>query len=205
VDSAAGFASQFIMIQSKTHSHGPDGDHTHEGLDGHTWLDPINAMEQSRAIHDALAALLPEHAQTLRANLDTLLDNLRKLDARLTAFAEKNRGTRLVASHPAYNYLGRRYQWALVSLDLDPSVPLTDGQIEEIRQAGLPTSGRASVMLWESEPIDAIRARLESEFGTPMVVFSPVEMLSPERLANGEDYLTVMHANIERLEAALNP
>ena len=61
VDTTKPFAKEFITIAGAvTHSHGPSGEHTHAGIDGHTWLDPINAIAQSSAIRDALCKLLPE-------------------------------------------------------------------------------------------------------------------------------------------------
>ena len=44
VDTARNFTDQFITYESVTHSHGPGGDHTHEGIDGHTWIDPTLAI-----------------------------------------------------------------------------------------------------------------------------------------------------------------
>ena len=37
---------------SISHRHGPSGAHSHEGIDGHTWLDPVLAKLQSEVIFE---------------------------------------------------------------------------------------------------------------------------------------------------------
>ena len=39
---------------SISHRHGLSGEHSHEGIDGHTWLDPVMAKLQSKTILDAM-------------------------------------------------------------------------------------------------------------------------------------------------------
>ena len=40
---AAVFSDEFLVVKGVTHSHGAGGAHTHDGVDGHTWMDPILA------------------------------------------------------------------------------------------------------------------------------------------------------------------
>jgi len=37
-------------VEPGAHTHGPEGEHAHENLASTTWLDPILAVEQARAI-----------------------------------------------------------------------------------------------------------------------------------------------------------
>ena len=62
---------------------------------------------------------------------------------------------------------------------------------------------RAPIILWEAEPLPAIAAKLQSDFGLVSVTFSPCELLSAEQAQSGADYLSVMGANLDRLAAAL--
>jgi len=202
VDTAEGFAAEFIMIESKTHSHGAAGAHTHEGLDGHTWLDPTNAVRQARVIGEALADAHPEHGEQILANYEDLERDLQTLDAEFRTLPID--GVRLLASHPAYNYLSRRYNWGVTSFDLDPGEAVTAEQLAGIEAAKQTPAGGRTVMLWESEPIESSIAALES-VGITSVVFSPAETVDPARLAAGEDYLSIMQANIERVRDALRP
>lgn len=204
VDTAAGFAAEFIIIQGKTHSHGTAGSHNHEGLDGHTWLDPRNAAQQSLAIANALVTLMPEHRQVFENNAARLTADLTLLGDELSGLGDLVNGVQLLASHPAYNYISRRFDWGITSFDLDPGDTISAQQLAEIQTAQNDRGGGRTVMLWESEPADAAIATLDS-IGVRSVVFSPAEMIDPTQLESGEDYLSLMRGNIERLRVALTP
>lgn len=197
VDTAAGFEKQFLKYehQGVTHSHGPEGEHTHEGIDGHTWLDPKLAIEQARAIYEAMAQSLPQHEQQLLTNLQALEKDLQGLHEELAALQPPL----MFASHPAYNYLAQRYGWKFVNLDLDPDAVPDSGQLTEIE--GFLKSNPSKILLWEGTPSDAVAQLMSERFGFRNVVFSPCELLDEP----GQDYLSVMKRNIADLRKALAP
>lgn len=196
VRSAEPFADNLIRYEEAvTHTHGPSGEHTHEGIDGHTWLDPNLAKQQAAAIRDALIDLLPDKREQFEQNYDRLAAVLDVLDGELRRLSD-SADTPLLASHPAYNYLARRYGWNIHNLDLDPAAALSDEQLDEIEHI-IEDHHPARIILWEERPLSATAERLESELGITSVVFSPCEM-PPE----AGDYLTVMNENIEHLRAA---
>ena len=187
VDTTKSFEQDFIQYkESVAHKHGPEGEHTHEGTDGHTWLDPNNAKIQAAAIHRALAKRWPQHATDFEKNFQLLVADLDALD---DAFGQIDAGSPLLASHATYNYVARRYGWEITSLELDPDLlPPKDA---------IPAGHAAQVLLWESPPREQSVALLEKRHGVRSVVFSPAE-------SQGElDYLATMKANLERLSRAL--
>lgn len=194
-----------ITIKGLTHSHGPAGQHSHDGLDGHTWLEPTIAIAQATRLADAMAQAFPAHATQVRANLPALVADLTALAQRLDALTPAARRATLLASHPSFNYLARARGWTITNLDLDPDAPAhpdTTPQPEANRAiaqalAALAPRGRV-IMLWESAPIDETASALSRDLGIASVLFSPAETAP-----NDGDYLTVMHANIDRLERAL--
>ena len=198
VNSALPLASEFITFEAAVeHSHGKEGSHAHEGIDGHTWLDPLNAKVQAAEIRNAIVLRRPDAVDAIEANyvalaadLDTLHDEFEKLSKSLPP---------MLASHPAYNYPARRYGWDIENLDLDPDELPTDEQVAEIR-AKL-DARPASWLFWESEPIAESVALLESELGVKSIVFSPCEMLSTKARQSGVDYLSVMQENLDRLRS----
>jgi zinc transport system substrate-binding protein len=198
VDTAKPFAAGFVKFEKAvTHSHGPAGEHAHEGIDGHTWLDPINAKVQAGEIAKALAKLLPAHAATFEANLKALRADLDALDAGLKTVTEKLAGAPLLASHPAYNYVAKRYSWNVKNLDLDPGEMPSDEAFAAIK--ALLAEHPAKIILWESFPLSEIAKRFAEELGLRSVEFSPCELVDPEALAGGEDYLSVMKRNLANL------
>lgn len=197
-DSTAGFAADFITFESAKHRHGSEGEHSHEGTDGHTWLDPVNSRHQTEAILLAMSRRWPEHEKVFRDNAERLLADLDRLDERLKAASQAG-PVRVIASHPAYNYIGRRYGWEVRNVDVPPEGPIGD---EARRMLSAPDSAGA-FLLFESDPSPAVVAALR-EARVVYTTFSPGESLDAASREAGMSYLTVMNDNIDRLTAALH-
>jgi zinc transport system substrate-binding protein len=197
VDSTAQITEEFIEFgQSITHSHGPAGEHAHEGIDGHTWLDPLNAIRQAEEICAGLKVVLQGHEDALETRCDALVAELEALDTELRALTEKYGGQPILASHPAYNYLAQRYEWNVINLDLDPET-----MPDEETLAGIKTvleENPAKFILWESAPTAEIAARFTADLGLTSVVFSPCEQ--PD---DAGDYLAIMKRNVKAMETVL--
>jgi len=202
LDSSAKLAGSLLQYEdTRVHSHGMGTEHTHTGVDAHVWLDPNNVLEQARAIHGALARLLPGAARgDLNDNLVALESDLLALDARLALISERLGEQHLYASHPAYGYLRARYGWRLVDLDLDPAQMPSNEALEALR--GLLRERPGKLILWESEPSPEIASRLR-ELGLEGIVYSPAELLGPGAREAGSDFLTLQRANVKALEASL--
>ncbi|HIA26641.1 MAG TPA: zinc ABC transporter substrate-binding protein [Planctomycetes bacterium] len=197
VDCNADLSDRWLQREETTHSHGPEGVASLEGVDGHTWLDPEMAILQSRQIHRALQRRLPTARALLAENLRLLEQDLMEIDNRLQAISAPGAAPLLLASAPVYRYLARSARWQLVSLDLDAKGSLagtTRLAIEEALQ-----KHPARVILWPSPPAQEMVEKLEQTHGVRSVLFSPCQG-DP---GPGEDYLTVMEANIDRLGRAL--
>ncbi|MEO1859411.1 MAG: zinc ABC transporter substrate-binding protein, partial [Verrucomicrobiales bacterium] len=101
------------------------------------------------------------------------------------------------ASHPAYNYLARRYSWTIKNLDLVPDEILSEEQIKIIGSYAKQKPMR--LLLWESEPLAKNIEELETRLDIRSVVFSPCEMISQGSSQEEFDYLSRMNQNIDRL------
>ncbi len=195
VNTSAGFEDMYIVAEEAVlHTHGPEGEHEHENVAFTTWLDPVLAIEQARAIRDALAAQLPGAEADLQEGFAALETDLTEIDARLEAWAADRSGQPLLASHPVYQYLARRYDLNLRSVHFEPDeLPTTGGW----RGLAARLEGHeAEWMLWEASPLDETRELLAGEYGVGSVVFDPCG----NRPESG-DYISVMLANVESLEA----
>ena len=197
VRSADGFDDRHLTFQDTTHSHGPTGEHSHEGTDGHTWMDPRNAEDQALAIAAALAEAFPERADAVKSRMVELRGELRELDRRYAELAPQLAAVQLIASHPAYDYIADRYGLEITNLDLDPSAELDEAALDSVVAAQ--DGERTNILLWESAPLSQTASRLADELGVRSIVFSPAEG-APE--AGGPDYLAIMHANLDRLREA---
>lgn len=201
-DSAHVFEAEFVKYQATTHSHGRSGAHSHEGTDGHTWMDPNNASRQAEQVLLAMAREWPEHDKAFRDGYVALAADLALLDKRLAELGPRLERTGLVASHPAYGYLAKRYGWRLVNVDLPPDEEPEAGHVEKVRSAIEGFAPDRVLVLFESEPNEAVARAARGAGAAGIVVYQPVEMLGAEDA--GLDYLGVMNRNIDRLAAALD-
>jgi zinc transport system substrate-binding protein len=197
LDTSAGFADHYIEGETYTHSHGPGGDHEHGELAFTTWLDPTLAVEQARAIKNALSAARPEDAGSFDERFLALESDLSELDGQILRLAEGQTEMPLLGSHPVYQYLARRYALNLLSVHFEP-----DEMPDEEAWQGLAhilEDHPAQWMLWEGEPLAEIADRLR-EMGIESVVFDPCGN-RPE----AGDYLSIMRQNAANLGAIFAP
>src|SRR5262249_31071895 len=105
VDTSAAFTNQWLQVpDAVTHSHGPQGSHSHAGVDFNTWLDPRLLSRQADAVEAAFQKLLPESAAEVRKRGEELRRDLAGLDAALQRAGAPLSGQAVLASHPVYNY-----------------------------------------------------------------------------------------------------
>jgi len=197
VDTSAAFADQIITLEDGlTHSHGPEGEHSHDETASVTWLDLDLAKRQASAIRDALARLQPEHASEFAAAFEELVAEMRSLDARLQAVADLAAGRILLAAGPGYEYLARRYGLAIESARFDPAAPGSHGFWHEVEHAL--GHGAHRMMLIPTGAEGPLGERLTS---------MAIEGIRFDLLGSAPavgDFLSAFQQNIDRLEAALS-
>ena len=193
VDTTSGFPPGSLVMSEEgvVHSHGDEGEHSHETYALHTWLDPTLAQSQAEAVKDALARLLPEEEEAIDRRFAELQSDLSDLEARLAKLKEATQGMPLIASHPVYDYLAKAADWKLRSLHWEPHEMPSEkewGKLDTIREK----SG-ATWMLWEDDPIEPLRTALEKR-GIRWIVVRHVGI----RPAEG-DFLSAMRENYDGL------
>jgi len=192
-DTSAAFKDGFIRIENAvTHSHGPAGSHSHDGLANTTWLDFAQAQKQAEAVAQAMIRKRPELKTVFLDNLNPLQAQLAELDSQLKAAAKP---APLLGSHPVYQYLARRYGLNLKSVHWEPNEMPAPAEWEALGKllAGHP----AKTMLWESRPNADIAAKLKA-VGVDSLVFDPCA----NRPESG-GFIDVMKQNLENLRAAM--
>jgi len=194
LDTSAAFSDSLIEIGATvTHSHGPGGKHAHAGYAAVTWLDPLQAVTQAAAIRAALIRLRPDASAALEQNFQALETELLALDSKLKDVAGELQSVPVLAAHPVYQYLGRRYALDVRTIywEADRYPAPTAWEVP----AGLAGKVQPTIMLWETAPLAATQKELEEQ-GIRSVVFA-----TAARRPDQGDYFTVMHANLARLGA----
>jgi zinc transport system substrate-binding protein len=198
VDTSAGFKPQYIEIKAdSTHSHGPGGEHSHSGTAFTTWLDFTQAIQQAETVSAALQELVSKDvAEQIKSRMTSLKLELDSLNQRLLAMGNKLVNAPLVASHPVYHYWARGYSFHLQSVLWEPEVVPDEKAIEGLK--ALLAKHPAKWMIWEGTPAPESVAKLEA-LGVKSLVFDPCGNVPDEG-----DFMSVMKANIERLEKAFH-
>ncbi|MEM0983868.1 MAG: metal ABC transporter substrate-binding protein [Planctomycetota bacterium] len=99
-----------IIMPGVTHSHGPDGDHSHDLENPYVWLDPALAIEQTRAIAERMSRAFPDSAEDFEANAAVVVAELSAIDQKLKALDLGGRP--IAADGPQFDYVARRYCWS---------------------------------------------------------------------------------------------
>jgi len=192
VDTSAGFKDRLIREQGGiAHSHGPGADHSHAGIAFTTWLDFEQAAQQAEAIMQALVRKRPAHQAEFQRNYAVLKKELMSLDAEIRSLAT-NTAQPLVASHPVYQYLARRYDLNLKAVMWEPETLPSASEWQGL--SVLLQEHPANWMIWEGQPAPVSVQRL-SETGVGSLVYDPCANV-PDR----GDFMDVMQENINNMK-----
>ncbi|KAA0913306.1 metal ABC transporter solute-binding protein, Zn/Mn family [Aquicoccus porphyridii] len=87
-------------------------------FDPHIWMVPELWTYASRAIRDALIALLPSEAEAVAARADAFLNDIAQLDiyARKTLASVPPPARVLLTAHDAFGYFGRAYGFEVIGI-----------------------------------------------------------------------------------------
>jgi len=178
--------------------HAEEDEHDHGDLDPHFWLDPLRLAEFATAVADRLAELDPDHASAYELNADQLRADLEDLDAAYAeGLAECSRDV-VVVNHDAFGYLAKYGLHFEPIVGLSPDAEPTPADLarlqELVREEGLTT------VFAETLVDERAVASFAADLDLRVDVLDPVEGLTDE--TSGEDYLSLMDANLSRLQEA---
>jgi zinc transport system substrate-binding protein len=163
------------------------------GADPHVWLDPRRYARVARAI----AAELGDEARAA-----ALERRLAALDAELARGLAGCRRREVVTSHAAFGYLADRYDLEQSALSgLDPEAEPAPRDLERLARE-MRRLGATTVF---SEPLASARGAetLARAAGARLLTLNPIEGLTGEESGRGEDYFSLMRANLAALRQGL--
>ena len=183
------------LVDAVTHQHGPEGEHTHDGVAHTTWLDPTLLASQAAALAVRLKAVVPGQEGRVNDNLAALDADLDELDRSLRAAFDALDEEPVLFSHPVYQYLERQYELNGASVHWEPGESPSTGDWIELQD--ILRAHRAALMIWEDDPMPSTREQLEAS-GVSVVTFRT----AANRPTSG-DFLSVMTDNLRRLSDAV--
>jgi zinc transport system substrate-binding protein len=162
-------------------------------VDPHVWLDPVRYAKVVGRIGGALGR--PQAARAMR-------DELEQLDAQFRTGLRTCARHEIVTSHAAFGYLAERYgleEIALTGLspEAEPSPRELERVVREVREHG------ATTVFFETLVSPRLAVTVARETGAHTAVLNPLEGLTEDELERGEDYISIMRANLAALRKAL--
>lgn len=173
------------------HSHGPKGEHGHEGIAFTTWIDFDLAAKQAKAVADALSRKKPDLRDTFQKNYELLEKDLIKLDQEIKLIVSKDRSKPLIGSHPVYDYFCRRYGLNMKTVHWAPNEVPNDEQWDELQN--ILKDHSAKWMIWEGDSIQESIEKLKS-MRVNSLFFDPCG-----NVPDGGDFMSVMRQNVVNL------
>jgi zinc transport system substrate-binding protein len=163
------------------------------GQDPHVWLDPIRFAEAVERVAGALdrqdAAAEP-------------VAELRALDREFERGLARCQRREIVTAHEAFGYLARRYGLTQVAITgLSPEAEPTPQRLEEVIDRVRKTG--ATTVFFETLVSPRLADTVARETGAHTAVLNPIEGLTDEQVAAGEDFVSVMRENLATLRKAL--
>ena len=182
---------------SKDHDHGEG--HEDAGVDGHIWLDPVNARKLVAHLQGVLGRRYPDLADRLAANAGALTARLDELESQLAERMRPLAGRSFIVFHDAYQYFEARFGLtAAGAITVNPEVPPGAKRISQLR-ARIKEAGARCVF---AEP--QFRAKVIDSIAEGTAARSAViDPIGADVAAGSEHYFKMMGNLAASFEACL--
>jgi zinc transport system substrate-binding protein len=188
--------------EEEEHEEEEDG-HDHGGTDPHVWLDPMLAKAELRNIADAFIKADPSNESYYSANFTKWASELDALDKEFRDALEPLPKKDVITAHEAFAYLCAAYGLNQVPVEgLSADSEPTPSRVAEI--IDFAKEHEVKVIFFEELVSPKVSETIASAIGASTDVLSPIEGLDEEREASGDDYFSVMRANLNSLVNALS-
>jgi zinc transport system substrate-binding protein len=180
----------------------PEFQRGNETIDPHIWLNPVYAKQQVNNILQGLIKVDPADAQYFTQNAqayEAKLDNLNSLAVQATT----NTATKyFVTFHEAFAYFAKQYNVTQLAIsgpfEEEPTPTDIQNVVNSINQYHLKYVG------YESLENPAISQSISSQTNATLIEMNPIEGLTTQEKAAGDNYITLMQRDINNIHLALS-
>ena len=189
----------------ESYEDGHDHDHDHGlgevvGYDEHVWTAPRNAAAITRAVGEALGEIDPANAGAYAANAEAYASEIDELDRRFTDFfAGAGDRTMVFGDRFPLRYFAEEFDihyyaaFPGCSTQTEPSAATIAFLTDKVRREHIPT-------VWYIEFSNHLVADSIAEAaGVQTAMFHTCHNISPDDLAAGATYVSLMERNLETL------
>lgn len=170
--------------------------------DPHVWLNPQNAKKEMENIKNALVKADEANKMVYESNYEKYAKELDKLDEEYRTTLRTLKNKNIIVAHEAYGYLCNAYGLNQIGIegfaaDSEPD-PAKMAEIIDFAK-----ENNVKIIFFEELVSPKVAEIIAKSVGAKTEVLNPIEGLTDEQLAQGDDYLTVMRKNLSVLKAAL--
>lgn len=180
------------------------GAHEHE-IDEHVWTSVRNAQVIASYLATSFSTLDPEHEALFQKNVRRLNDELAALDERFTNIVgQASRTTLVFGDRFPFRYFAEDYGLTCYaafpgcSTAVDTNPATISFLVDTVKEQSIP------VVLYLELSDQRIARTISEETGAQMLLFHTVHNVSKEEFESGATYVSLMQANADTLEVALN-
>jgi zinc transport system substrate-binding protein len=175
---------------------------SHEA-DPHVWLDPMIFADVVERVASALGRVDQGAAGGFDDAAARLRSRLTDLDRDFRQGLADCRTRIMITNHAAFGHLAAAYDLDQVPISgLSPEAEPDPERIAELADRA-EAAGVTTIFTEDLVPSD-VAETLAAEAGIDTAVLSPLEGLTADQLAAGDDYLSVMRTNLETLRHGLD-
>lgn len=168
-------------------------------LDPHFWLSPINAKIQMENIKNGLIEIDSENKNYYESNYNLYANRLTELDKKIKTSLSDIKNRNLVLTHPAFGHFCKEYSLNQIAIARDEANPKAMAEIIEFIK-----SNNVRAIFYEEFSSSKLVDSIAKETGIKILTLNPIESLSEENIASGEDYFSIMEKNLISLSDGLN-
>lgn len=197
--------SRLPVVQFSDENQGNDNSETTQSgsaYDPHTWLDPLLAEETVTMIAQAFIKADPESEALYSANAKALLVELQTLHESYKTSLENCENRSIFVSHEAFHYFAERYGIETISVSgLSPEDEPSANRLTQL--ADFAKQNESKYIFFETLANPDVAQTLADEANLTSLIFNPIEGLTMDEAKNGENYFTLMQANLANLKLAM--
>jgi zinc transport system substrate-binding protein len=171
-------------------------------IDPHIWLNPIDAKQQVNNILAGLIQADPADSQYFTANADTYKAKLDELNMEAINATTNTATNIFVTFHESFAYFANQYNVTQLAIlgpfEEEPTPSDIQNVITVITQYHLKYVG------YESLENQAISESISAQTNATLINMNPIEGLTAQEKANGDNYISLMKQDIANIHLALN-
>lgn len=184
------------------HSHAHDEDeHHHELYDPHVWMNPENIIKETKYTAEIFAKADPANAEYYQDNANAYIQQLQELNQQIIRWRADADVNTLVVSHLAFGYFTHQYDMKQEGImGVAPEAEPTPSRMADI--TSFVKNHHVKAIFSEELVNPKLANAIAKETGAKVYMLNPIEAITPEQMKNGDNYVSLMQANLATLKEA---